>query len=151
MKEKCSNHPERNSLSICHSCGKYFCEDCLDEGDEYYYCKKEKCQLLLNADNKRLKKIKEEIESICAQRWKENSKRFYKKLVIILSVFWLILTVLLFAFVPSYEIQRPYLLPLLSLLGCVILFFSIYFSRVHYYGPIWKLQISQELREKAQI
>ena len=44
MKEKCTNHPNKNSLSFCHSCGKYFCEDCLDVGEEYYYCKEEKCQ-----------------------------------------------------------------------------------------------------------
>ncbi|MFZ3091822.1 MAG: hypothetical protein WA240_14535 [Nitrospirota bacterium] len=58
MKEKCSNHPNKNSLSFCHSCGKYFCEDCLNEGEEYYYCKEEKCQLLLKKEKLRLQIIK---------------------------------------------------------------------------------------------
>jgi len=150
MKEKCSNHPERNSLSFCHSCGKYYCEGCLDVGDEYFYCKEEKCQLSLNDDNKRLKKIKGEIESICEQRWKESTKRFYKKLAIILSIFWLILTVLLFALVPPHVIQRPYLF-LLSLVYYVTFFLTICFFRNHYYRPFWEQRLSRELREKAQI
>lgn len=44
MKKKCYNHPEEEALSFCHSCGSYFCADCLTEGVEYLYCKDEKCQ-----------------------------------------------------------------------------------------------------------
>lgn len=40
----CANHPEREALSICHVCKKYFCKDCLLEGEEYYYCKNPECQ-----------------------------------------------------------------------------------------------------------
>ncbi|MFZ3066353.1 MAG: tetratricopeptide repeat protein [Nitrospirota bacterium] len=58
MKEKCLNHPNKNSHSLCHSCGKYLCEDCLDVGEEYYYCKEEKCQLLLKEEKSRLQIIK---------------------------------------------------------------------------------------------
>ena len=43
MKEKCSNHPEKQALNFCHSCGKYFCEECLVEGQEFYYCHGEQC------------------------------------------------------------------------------------------------------------
>jgi len=32
MKEKCFNHPDKKAISYCHSCGKYFCEDCLSIG-----------------------------------------------------------------------------------------------------------------------
>ena len=42
--QNCKNHPDTNALSLCHSCGDYFCQDCLIEGDEYYYCKDNKCQ-----------------------------------------------------------------------------------------------------------
>jgi len=43
MKEKCKNHPDKKALSLCHSCGSYFCSDCLVEGSEYYYCKSSDC------------------------------------------------------------------------------------------------------------
>ena len=43
MKKKCRNHPERNALSICHNCNGYYCKECLNEGQEYYYCNNELC------------------------------------------------------------------------------------------------------------
>ena len=42
--EQCSMHPDRRALSFCHSCGKHFCEECLIEGAEYYYCQAQACQ-----------------------------------------------------------------------------------------------------------
>jgi hypothetical protein len=44
MKEYCSNHPDIKALSLCHFCKVYYCEDCLVEGIDYYYCKENKCQ-----------------------------------------------------------------------------------------------------------
>jgi len=44
MVQHCTNHPEKEALSFCHSCGKYYCSDCLTEGKEYYYCNSEVCQ-----------------------------------------------------------------------------------------------------------
>ena len=49
----CTNHPGRTAYSICNNCKEDFCEDCLDEGVEFYYCKKEECQ----------QKLKEELSS----------------------------------------------------------------------------------------
>jgi hypothetical protein len=46
----CFNHPKVEALSICHSCGKEFCELCLDEGKEYYYCKNSECHESLNKE-----------------------------------------------------------------------------------------------------
>jgi hypothetical protein len=46
----CINHPDKEALSICRVCGKDFCESCLDEGKEYYYCKNPECQELLNKE-----------------------------------------------------------------------------------------------------
>jgi len=46
----CVNHSDKKALSICHGCGKDYCELCLDEGKEYYYCKKPKCQKLLKKE-----------------------------------------------------------------------------------------------------
>lgn len=48
--EFCVNHPDRKALSICHGCGKSFCESCLDEGNEFYYCKQPACQELLKKE-----------------------------------------------------------------------------------------------------
>ncbi len=44
MEEKCSYHPYKKALSICHSCRRHFCEDCLIEGPRYYYCKDLPCR-----------------------------------------------------------------------------------------------------------
>ena len=46
----CINHPEKEALSICHSCGKDFCKECLDEGKEFYYCKNPECQELFKKE-----------------------------------------------------------------------------------------------------
>ena len=43
MTEYCVNHPDRMALSFCHSCKRYFCADCLEEGSEYYYCREKAC------------------------------------------------------------------------------------------------------------
>jgi len=56
VKEKCYNHPERDALSRCHLCGRYFCSECLTKGVEYYYCHSEQCQVALQSE---LKKIEE--------------------------------------------------------------------------------------------
>ncbi len=50
--EHCINHPERKALSICHGCGRHFCESCLSEGGEFYYCKSVPCQELLKKEKK---------------------------------------------------------------------------------------------------
>ena len=50
--EHCLNHPDRKALSICHACGKYFCEFCLSEGKEFYYCQNPSCQELLKKEKK---------------------------------------------------------------------------------------------------
>jgi hypothetical protein len=46
----CINHPDKKAFSICHGCGKDYCEFCLDEGKEYYYCKNRECQKLLKKE-----------------------------------------------------------------------------------------------------
>jgi len=46
----CTNHPNKEAFSVCHGCGKDYCSECLDEGREYYYCKKPECQKLLQEE-----------------------------------------------------------------------------------------------------
>jgi predicted Zn finger-like uncharacterized protein len=41
--ENCINPPDREAYSVCHNCGKSYCQDCLSEGGEYYYCKNPEC------------------------------------------------------------------------------------------------------------
>jgi transcription elongation factor Elf1 len=52
---KCIIHNDKEALSICHGCGKDFCEICLDEGTEYYYCKNPECQNLLKNELPQIK------------------------------------------------------------------------------------------------
>lgn len=52
MDQKCSNHPDKQAISFCHNCGKYFCYECLNEGKEYYYCNSEEC--LANYKNEKV-------------------------------------------------------------------------------------------------
>ncbi|MBL1215689.1 MAG: hypothetical protein HND52_20145 [Ignavibacteriae bacterium] len=40
----CKNHPNKTAYTICNNCKEDFCEDCLDEGKEFYYCKNSECQ-----------------------------------------------------------------------------------------------------------
>jgi uncharacterized protein YbaR (Trm112 family) len=44
----CFNHPEKKAFSICRGCGKDYCEVCLVEGTEYYFCKNPECQKILD-------------------------------------------------------------------------------------------------------
>ncbi len=46
----CVNHPQKKAISVCHNCGKEYCELCLTEGEEYYYCKKPECQQFLKKE-----------------------------------------------------------------------------------------------------
>lgn len=67
---KCKNHQERKALSFCHSCGEYFCRECLEDGEEYYYCFKEECQKAkLNE-----KEEKKEIEILVQENIKERKE-----------------------------------------------------------------------------
>lgn len=50
MKKYCTDHLFTEVLSICHGCGFDFCEECLSEGKEYYYCKKPECQKMLKEE-----------------------------------------------------------------------------------------------------
>lgn len=40
----CTKHLDREALSFCHKCGKFYCKECLTEGKEYYYCSDPECQ-----------------------------------------------------------------------------------------------------------
>jgi len=50
--ENCTNHPQVKAFSVCHGCGKPYCESCLMEGVEYYYCKRPECQLIYKEETK---------------------------------------------------------------------------------------------------
>jgi uncharacterized protein YbaR (Trm112 family) len=43
----CYNHTDKKAFSVCRNCKKDYCEDCLEEGKEYYYCKNPDCQKFL--------------------------------------------------------------------------------------------------------
>ncbi len=50
--EKCINHPDNEALYTCHSCGKHFCELCLTEAGDYYYCSNPECQEVMRSSLK---------------------------------------------------------------------------------------------------
>lgn len=43
MDNYCKNHPNKKAISFCQNCGNYFCTECLNEGQVYYYCNEEEC------------------------------------------------------------------------------------------------------------
>lgn len=65
MEQFCKNHSDKKALSICHNCSDSFCEECLIEGDVYYYCKKPEC----------LDRYKTEFQST-----QKKTKSYYAKL-----------------------------------------------------------------------
>lgn len=151
MGEKCFNHPDRESIAPCHSCGKYFCRDCLSEGKEYYYCKKEQCQALLKQESSQFEVAERERAVVSERRWKESSRRFYRKTGLILCISWIPLTIFLFLMVPSYNEQTAYWLPIISLLVCVKWFILIWLFRITIYKHfIWERRISKEFAADRQ-
>lgn len=50
MSSMCFNHPEKIADNICHNCGNHFCQTCLSEGVEYYYCTRSECQDVLKLE-----------------------------------------------------------------------------------------------------
>jgi hypothetical protein len=47
--ENCINHPDKKAEYVCHSCKKHYCELCITESGDYYYCKDPNCQKILQA------------------------------------------------------------------------------------------------------
>lgn len=41
--KRCANHPSAEALSFCHNCRKFFCEHCLTEAGDYYFCSAPDC------------------------------------------------------------------------------------------------------------
>ncbi len=42
--DHCRNHPDREVLGVCKSCGYSYCFDCLIDAQNGFYCKNEECQ-----------------------------------------------------------------------------------------------------------
>jgi len=68
---QCHNHPKRQALSLCHSCGRDYCAACLNEGKEYYYCKDAACQSAYQAAGGKLisAEIQEAMERFVRGFW----------------------------------------------------------------------------------
>lgn len=132
MGERCANHPGRESLTSCHSCGKRFCRRCLDKGKKDYYCREERCHALLRQEDVQFEKV------IGARQWKRKSWRFYRKLGLILFFVWILLTAVGFyrgAYNGNYV-----LVPLLSLNDCVFCFIgiSVFWWHFIYRHYVWE-------------
>ncbi len=151
MKGKCSNHPDKNSISFCHSCGKLLCENCLSVGKEFYYCKDDKCQLLLNEEDNQYRLVDDKINSVSDQRWKEESNPFYRKTIKILSILWIILTLFFLVVIsPEYHSKRIYLSPIISFFVCLKCFIIISLIRATIYRHFfWEKKLSEELSKEV--
>ena len=151
MAESCFIHPDRKSLAACHSCGRHFCEECLTEGKEYYYCREEYCQTLKAEEMDRLGLAKERDSGLIKQKWKENTKRFYSIILTILYVVWALQTGILFFTVvyDKWGFSWPYILlsPAISLSHCITWFFLVWLFRNSFYKPFWERRILRELQE----
>jgi hypothetical protein len=45
---RCFNHPDRQSIAICKSCGKGLCHDCFHESEAGISCRLENCKYSLS-------------------------------------------------------------------------------------------------------
>jgi hypothetical protein len=43
--KKCAVHSDKRALSFCQCCKEFFCENCLTEAGDYYFCAKPACVL----------------------------------------------------------------------------------------------------------
>ena len=46
----CKNHPDREAINSCHNCKDSLCEDCIEEGLAYYYCRKPECYTFIERE-----------------------------------------------------------------------------------------------------
>ncbi len=53
-KEKCQNHPQKNAISVCVSCKRHFCADCLTEIMDNYLCGSEICKNFVEEKTKQV-------------------------------------------------------------------------------------------------
>ncbi len=42
--KRCTNHPAKRALSFCHCCKEFYCEACLTEAADYYFCTLPDCE-----------------------------------------------------------------------------------------------------------
>ena len=151
MAESCFAHPDRKSLAPCRSCRRHFCEECLTEGEEYYYCREEKCQTLKAQEMDRLRAAKEPDSNLIKLKWRENTRRFNSIILTILFVVWILQTgILLFTVVyDKWGFSWPYILlpPAISLSHCITWFFLVWLFRNSFYKPFWERRILREMQE----
>ncbi len=76
-KHFCSNHTDKPAQSFCNNCKNYFCSDCLNEGNEYYYCNNQPCY----------EKYKEELQNIVPKKLKIYSGFTYRAAAIVIDSF----------------------------------------------------------------
>ena len=48
--EKCFYHKNIEAINFCHNCKNHFCSDCLIAGPNFYYCKSDQCQKVLDRE-----------------------------------------------------------------------------------------------------
>ena len=73
--QNCKNHPLQRVLGSCRVCHEWLCFQCLQEGPQYYYCYKPKCQKVFRVEMKIKPVLKPALCPTCKKEIK-NSPRF---------------------------------------------------------------------------
>jgi hypothetical protein len=50
MNNNCFNHDHMNATTICSSCGRSFCDECVDRDGDNYYCFAHGCRLAMQIE-----------------------------------------------------------------------------------------------------
>jgi hypothetical protein len=122
----CANHEGRKAVGVCRSCGKYFCEECLTERGDYYYCKSNKCQSVIKNELARDIQEKIDTEVIEQKQRKKDIKSFLKALSVLFFIVWVLyfLYLIIDSMYAEYRMNIV-LTAMLALVGCLKWFFII--------------------------
>jgi hypothetical protein len=72
-KKFCKNHPDRPAIKFCHNCNDSLCEDCLEEGLVYYYCRKPECYTFIEREINDYKKYYADNPRFCEKCIEETN------------------------------------------------------------------------------
>jgi hypothetical protein len=139
MKQFCENHPDKKALSLCHSCGEYFCSDCLNEGLEFYYCKKNECVKALNKELSQIKNIEGKIIPLSkeAKIIKRVSVVFiFLSLIALIDSLLGLKNTIGFYLIPEGVGESPHLFGYLVKYGWIFLIISLFISSFSLFSSI---------------
>jgi len=149
MNPKCVNHPDRESIAPCHSCGQNFCADCLNVGLEFYFCNQGDCRKYFESESQKIKAFDEKKQNFIRQKWEESSQYFYKERFPKLSlIIWIGMMIFSWLCDPSDATRGIFMTPLFGVAASVPFLMLIWVIRItlykfYVYGK-WKKEFKRE-------